>query len=80
MMSAIAKTLIRWRLRELMARQKVSVVAIAGAMGVSRATASKIKNADLMPSNLDHDKLNALCRYLGVTPSDLLEYVPDESA
>ncbi|WP_368013703.1 MULTISPECIES: helix-turn-helix domain-containing protein [Laspinema] len=49
-------------------------------MGVSRATASKIKNADLMPSNLDHDKLNALCRYLGVTPSDLLEYVPDESA
>jgi putative transcriptional regulator len=68
---------IRWRLREIMARQRMTNKRLADLMGVHPNAVSHLKNQDIMP-RIGADTLNDLCKFLGVTPSDLIEYVPDE--
>jgi len=62
--SLTSKTLIQWRLRELMARHKIQVNQLADWLQCSRTTASRLKNCDRMPSNLDEEKLSIICKHL----------------
>ena len=78
--SLTSKTLIQWRLRELMARHKIQVNELADWLQCSRTTASRLKNCDEMPSNLDPKKLNVICKHLNCQPGDLLQWVPDDDA
>jgi putative transcriptional regulator len=67
---------IRWRLREIMARQRITNKRLAELMDVHPNTISNLKNQDTLPHI--GETLDALCKYLDCTPSDLIEYVPDE--
>lgn len=50
---------------------------LADLMGVHPNAVSHLKNQDIMP-RIGAETLDALCKYLECTPSDLIEYVPDE--
>ncbi|MBD2544156.1 MULTISPECIES: helix-turn-helix domain-containing protein [Planktothricoides] len=78
--SLTSKTLIQWRLRELMARHKIQVNQLADWLQCSRTTASRLKNCDRMPSNLDEEKLSIICKHLNCQPGDLLRWTPDNDA
>nr|WP_277875287.1 helix-turn-helix transcriptional regulator [Alkalinema sp. FACHB-956] len=67
---------IRWRLREIMARERMTNKRLSDLMNVHPNTISNLKKQDNMP-HLGGDTLNALCKYLNCTPSDLIEYKPD---
>jgi putative transcriptional regulator len=69
---------IRWRLREIMARQRMTNKHLAELMGVHPNAVSRLKNQDTLP-HIGSDTLNALCTYLNCTPSDLIEYIPDDT-
>ncbi|WP_026736557.1 helix-turn-helix domain-containing protein [Fischerella sp. PCC 9605] len=75
--------MIRWRLRELMARYKVGTSDLAKEVGVSGNSISNLKAADEMP-RIDGHRLNDLCHGLSkltgrkITPWDFIEYIPDE--
>jgi DNA-binding Xre family transcriptional regulator len=72
-------SVIKWKLREIMARQKCTNKALATALDMHPKSVSRMKNMDRMPQ-LSHDRLNAICRKLGCDVSELLEYIPDEIA
>jgi len=78
-MTVTASVTIRWKLREIMARERVSATHLASLMGVHRVTLTNWKNSDKVPP-LDGDRLNDLCRFLGCVPGDFFEYIPDEEA
>ncbi len=81
--SSVAKTLIRWRLNEVMARYGVRATELAEEMEVSPTTVSNLRKKN-MP-RLSEETLNKLCKALNalsqettlITPGDLLEYTPD---
>jgi putative transcriptional regulator len=79
-MSIQVTPVITWRLREFMARDKISVGQLAETLQVSRTTASGLKNAETMPSNLDGKKMNAICKLFNCQPGDLLQWLPDDDA
>jgi putative transcriptional regulator len=68
---------IRWRLREIMARQRMTNKRLAELMDVHPNTISNLKNQDTLPHI--GETLDALCKFLECTPSDLMEYLPDEA-
>lgn len=70
---------IRWRLRVLMAERNISNKRLAELTGLNRVTISNLKQTD-EPKQIGLHTLNQLCNVLGCTPSELLEYTPDESA
>ncbi|WP_416666205.1 helix-turn-helix domain-containing protein [Egbenema bharatensis] len=70
--------MIRWRLREVMARQRMKNIRLAELMGLHPNAISYLKNQDKMP-RINGDTLDSLCKYLECTPSDLIEYTPDRS-
>lgn len=67
---------IRWRLREIMARQRMTNKRLADLMGVHPNAISRIKNQDTLPQ-IGGETLDALCKFLECTPSDLIEYIPE---
>ncbi|MGG6294468.1 helix-turn-helix domain-containing protein [Leptolyngbya sp. AN02str] len=67
---------VRWRLRELMARQRVTNKELAEQLGIHPNAVSRMKNQDTLP-HIGGETLNALCKYLNCTPNDLIEYMPD---
>lgn len=69
---------IRWRLREIMARERITNKFLAELMGVHPNAISSLKNQDIMP-RIGGETLNSLCKFLDCTPADLIEYVPDSS-
>lgn len=78
------KTLIRWRLNEIMARHRIKGSDLAEKLQISNNAVSKLKNAQTMP-RIDGERLNALCNALNnlagdaeITPAMLIEYVRDE--
>lgn len=75
----MAVTVIRWKLREVMARVKCKNKDLAVALGMHPASVSRMKGMDKMPQ-LSHDRLNAICQKLGCQVSDLLEFCPDQDA
>ncbi len=79
------QTLIRWRLKEVMARYDIRAGDLAKAMGVSHNSIANLRKAKTMP-RLDGESLNRLCNalnYLGqdlegeITPIDLISYTKD---
>ena len=80
--------MLRWKLREIMARGKITNRELAHAMGVHETSVSRMKTADTMP-RIDGHTLNHLCQALTnlfkqkkinqiISPNELLEFIPDE--
>lgn len=53
----------------------VTVSEVARAIGVSKSALSQAEKRD---AKLSREMLDRLCKFYGVTPGDLLEYVEDE--
>ncbi|MEB3177517.1 MAG: helix-turn-helix transcriptional regulator [Nostocaceae cyanobacterium] len=79
------QTLIRWRLKEVMARYNIKGVGLAKRLDISTNAMSTLRNAKTMP-RLDGVALNLLCNALNelaedldksITPADLLDYSQD---
>lgn len=79
---------LRWRLREVMSRYKISNKHLADELQRHEASISRLKNADSMP-RMDGTELSNLCNALTnllrnkgtdyrVTHMDLLEFIPDQ--
>ncbi|GAB4368953.1 MAG: hypothetical protein Kow00121_08490 [Elainellaceae cyanobacterium] len=62
-----------------MARQRMTNKRLAELMGVHPNAVSHLKNQDIMP-RIGAETLEALCKFLNCTPSDLIEYIPNEVA
>lgn len=78
-------TLIKWRLREVMARYRIKSIDLAKEMGISPNAVSNLRKSDTMP-RLDGESLNNLCNALNtlalgleeeITPTTLLDYSRD---
>lgn len=79
------RNVIKWHLKELMARHKVKGNDLANYMKVSNQAVSDLRNKKTMP-RIDGDRLNDLCNGLNalgsdiqspITPNDLIEYILD---
>ena len=79
--------MLRWKLREVMARAKITNRELALALNVHETSVSRMKTADTMP-RIDGDTLDNLCNCLiklykekGINqiamPTDLFEFVPE---
>ena len=76
-MAAVA-TLIRWKLRAVMADRRMSAVKLAQLMGVNRVTISGWANSDEVPAFRNfNETLDSLCRYLKCGVADLIERTED---
>lgn len=71
------KPLIYWRLREIMARRKMTNRQLAALTGMHVNTISRIKNLETL-IDVRGETLEKLCRALHCTPGDLLQYVEDD--
>ena len=81
----MSQSLIRWRLREVMARYSIKAVDLAKEMGISTNSVSNLRRGNTMP-RLDGDSLNNLCNALNkraldldeeITPVTLIQYTRD---
>lgn len=81
----MTQTLIKWRLREVMARYRIKAIDLAKEIGVSPNSVSNLRNSDSMP-RLDGSSLNNLCNALNklainleeeITPFTLIDYTRD---
>ncbi|MGH2413545.1 MAG: helix-turn-helix domain-containing protein [Microcystaceae cyanobacterium] len=81
----MSQTLIKWRLREIMARYNVKATDLAKEMGISANSVSNLRKGNTMP-RLDGDSLNKLCNALNklaldldeeITPVTLIDYTRD---
>ncbi|MDV2994978.1 MAG: hypothetical protein N4J56_004632 [Chroococcidiopsis sp. SAG 2025] len=78
--------MIRWRLKEVMARHDISVKDLAAALDVNPTAVSNLRKTE-MP-RINGAQLNALCLNLqrlsklpeAITPADLIEYYNDDLA
>ncbi|GFE72248.1 helix-turn-helix transcriptional regulator [Chroococcus sp. FPU101] len=68
--------MIRWRLRVLMAEQKINNKTLAEKTGIHPTTISRLKNTDEL-KQITGEILNALCNALECTPNDLIQFAPD---
>ena len=57
-------------------KEKITLNQVSDETGISRATLNRIANTP--GYNTNTDTINALCKYFECTPSELMEYVPDE--
>lgn len=69
-------SMIRWKLRVLMAEQNINNKKLAEISGIHPTTISRLKNVDTV-KQISSDILNGLCIALQCTPNDLLEFTPD---
>lgn len=87
MLAVLENHMLRWRLREVMARAKISNRELAAELGRHETSISKMKTTDTMP-RMDGEDLSALCKALTrlcqargiekpVTPNDLIEWSED---
>jgi DNA-binding Xre family transcriptional regulator len=81
----MAETLIKWRLREVMARYNIKAIDLAKEMSISANAVSNLRKGNTMP-RLDGDSLNNLCNALNklaldldeeITPVTLIDYTRD---
>ena len=66
---------IRCRLGDIMRERGLQNKDVVDLTGVSRNTITSL--AGNATKRIDYDTLGALCRGLGLTPGDLLEYMPN---
>jgi len=85
-MLTLRKQMLRWKLREVMARAKITNRELATALNVHETSVSRMKTADTMP-RIDGNTLDNLCNCLIklykekgineiVMPTDLFEFIP----
>ena len=65
------QTALRWRFRELAARNRVSNRKVAAALDVHETTVSRWKTADSMPA-LTQAQIEAIAQAIGCTEAELL--------
>jgi DNA-binding Xre family transcriptional regulator len=68
---------IRWKLNEVMARNRVRNKDLAEALDITENSVYRLRKVDEMP-RLAPERLNGICAALNCQPGDLLEWVPDE--
>jgi putative transcriptional regulator len=81
----MSKTLIRWKLNEVMARHRVKGKDLANFLGISTNAVSSLRTADVMPG-IGGDRWEQICDGINqlsssgekITPFDLIEYIPQE--
>lgn len=71
--------MIRWKLREVMARKKMTNRALADAVGMHEGSISRLKALDEMP-RIDGKTLSKFCEELDCSLFELVEYIPDVEA
>lgn len=69
--------MIRWKLNELMARERVKNKDLAEALEITENSVYRLRKVDEMP-RLMPERLNGICKVLNCQPGELLEYVPDD--
>lgn len=67
---------VRCRLGDIMKNRNLGNKDVVEKTGVSRNTITSL--AANATKRIDYDTLDNLCRGLGVTPAELIEYIPDE--
>lgn len=67
--------MIRFSLKETMARQKVSIQDLSDNTGLSRTTISNISNN--LAQGIQLDTLDKILKYLGVTVTEIIEFQND---
>jgi DNA-binding Xre family transcriptional regulator len=72
--------MVRLRVAELLEKRGETAYQLAKATGMTMNRAYRLASEDGQFDALRADALDALCRYFGVQPGKLLEYVPDTSA
>lgn len=83
------KSMLRWRLRELMARGRITNRELAERLQKHETSISRMKNSDTMP-RMDGDELNSLCNTLTelfrergqdvvITHVNLMDHFPDDA-
>lgn len=83
------KSMLRWRLRELMARGRITNRELAERLQKHETSISRMKNSDTMP-RMDGDELNSLCNALTelfrergqdvvITHVNLIDHFPDDA-
>jgi putative transcriptional regulator len=85
MLSCTIKTLIRWKLNEVMARHRVKGKDLAEYLGVSANAISGLRKASIMPE-IGGQRWEYICLGINklskigeiISPLDLIEYIPDE--
>jgi putative transcriptional regulator len=74
--------MIRIRLKQLLdekafkERRRITLNDVAEATGISRPTLTRIAN--IAGYNTNTDTVDALCKYFGCEPSDLLQFLANE--
>ena len=77
MSTVLENRLIRWKLRELMARKKKTNQEVADVLQKHWTTISRWRTSDEMPK-IDGSELDGLCKALDCQLLDLIEQLPDE--
>ncbi|AFZ60984.1 helix-turn-helix domain-containing protein (plasmid) [Anabaena sp. PCC 7938] len=78
------KTLIRWKLNEIMARHRVKGKDLANYLGISANAVSALRKAEIVPE-IGGSRWELICLGINelskidetISPLDLIEYVPD---
>jgi putative transcriptional regulator len=79
----MSRTLIRWKLSEIMARHRVKGKDLANYIGISTNAMSALRNALVLPE-IGGDRWEQICAGINelskigetITPFDLIEYIP----
>lgn len=88
MVLLVEHSMLRWRLREIMARGRITNRELAQRLHRHETSISRMKNSDTMPK-MDGDELNSLCNVLTeilkergqdvvITHVDLMQHSPDD--
>ena len=72
------KTLIRWKLRELMARKKKKTKDLADLLHMQPGSVSRLKAQDKMPT-LNGEQIEIILKFLECDLFELIERVPDQA-
>jgi putative transcriptional regulator len=88
MVLLVEQSMLRWRLREIMARGRITNRELAQRLHRHETSISRMKNSDTMPK-MDGDELNILCNVLTemlkergqdvvITHVELIQHSPDD--
>lgn len=70
------KSMIQWKLHEVMAAKRRRNVELAEALNMTAASVSRLRKKEVMP-RLSPELLNGVCKFLECQPGDLLVYTAD---
>lgn len=83
----MGRTLIRWKLSEVMARHRVLAKDLASFLGISKNAVSALRKAEVMPE-IGGNRWEQICAGINefskigevITPLDLIEHVPEKNS